>query len=188
MCRALAILLFFCTSACGTIHAVTGDGVGLKRVPGPLFPHYLEYGETVPRVFAGVWIDSVFIARGRQPGWHAVDLPLSLVADVVLLPYTLVTQLACGSYRSERGLPPRVSLGAFESVHLPGRGLLWFEFRKPVGHVLVLESGNVSQVVPIRNRLDAAHLKRWIQTGKPPGSALGLSDDYIEFVLQTSDD
>ena len=56
----------------------------------------------VPRIYSGTALD-VWAVVSNPPGQIGAflfwDLPFSLAADTILLPYTTVTQIRSGSYR-----------------------------------------------------------------------------------------
>lgn len=57
-------------------------------------------GITIPRIYSGVANDMRFITRREITegvGVAVVDLPFSLIADTLVLPYTIVTQSRYGN-------------------------------------------------------------------------------------------
>ena len=71
-----------------------------------------------PRVFSGTRAHVKAIGSGHLPwnetfsywtpifsppafGWHPLDLPFSLAADILILPYTIPKQLICGGFKEK---------------------------------------------------------------------------------------
>ncbi len=53
---------------------------------------------TIPRVYSGVSNDYRFInGNSEGKGWVFLDMPLSFVADTVVLPYTVYKQAKLGN-------------------------------------------------------------------------------------------
>jgi uncharacterized protein YceK len=90
-----AVLLL---SGCGTLMTQTpAFARQFKKVKcGDDAPHYL------PRMYSGTALD-VWSVIANPPGqigvWLAFDVPVSLVGDTLLLPYTTIRQIGSGSYR-----------------------------------------------------------------------------------------
>lgn len=55
-------------------------------------------GDVVPRVYSGIFNDFSYLKRGSPGnGIVLVDLPFSFIADTVVVPYTIYTQLRYGN-------------------------------------------------------------------------------------------
>lgn len=83
--RVAPLLLALLASGCGTVGTV-------------FFPERLA-PETpcLPRVWSGVAVDLALLRSDAvETGIVVWDLPFSLVADTLLLPYTLIAQLRLG--------------------------------------------------------------------------------------------
>lgn len=78
-------------ASCGTITTLDVDRWG----PGPRAV-FLDRDACVPRIYSGTMLN----ARSMpvEPFVTIVDLPLSLVADTIVLPYTIFVQIEHGNY------------------------------------------------------------------------------------------
>jgi uncharacterized protein YceK len=94
------ILIASLLSGCGTLMTQLPQfNRQFKKVKcGDDAPHY------VPRIYSGTTLD-VWAVITNPPGqvgaFLLLDLPFSLAADTVLLPYTAVRQVQSGSYRCQ---------------------------------------------------------------------------------------
>lgn len=80
----------FALSGCSTF-ATIATGTGREKFD-------CDERYTIPRVYSGVFNDIRFL-RGNYPdqGVVVLDIPFSLIADTVALPYTIYTQIAYGN-------------------------------------------------------------------------------------------
>jgi uncharacterized protein YceK len=102
--RILAATIGLLLAGCGTVAGLVGH----------FEPERLDCaeGDFVPRVYAGVFGDIALLRRGtaeQELVWF--DLPFSLVADTLVLPWTLVTQILHGNLCPRAGQPV-AALGA----------------------------------------------------------------------------
>ena len=97
----VALVLLCFLPGCATMATlVTPGGVGIAG----------------PRVFSGTWLHiDAMVNRpskywtpkiGRIAFWALIDLPISFVADIVVLPYTIPAQLAWGDFKEEEEETP----------------------------------------------------------------------------------
>ncbi len=88
----------FLLSGCGTLMTqLPAFNRQFKKVTcGDDAPH------SVPRLYSGVALDIWSVVQnppGQVGAFLFLDIPFSLVADTVLLPYTAVKQVKRGSYK-----------------------------------------------------------------------------------------
>jgi len=95
------IVLGFCMAL-----TVTGCGTIASRIVGP---HWEEYRDPpLPRIYSGAILDFRGFWHPDHPGTNnvelfcLVDLPLSLVADTIILPLTIYEQNKYGDYGASR--------------------------------------------------------------------------------------
>jgi uncharacterized protein YceK len=97
MNKILTLILVAFLSGCGTI---------LSHVEGDNY-NDLDH-ETLPRAYSGVVLDyrMFYHPQYSQPNnmelFFFIDLPISLVADTLILPYTGYKQIVEGSYGENR--------------------------------------------------------------------------------------
>ena len=100
------LLIAAACSGCGTIRTVgaeNDDGMQVR------YAGKHSYCESMPRLYSGVAYDFCILngppagASANPSGavdqlpWPIADIPLSIVADSVVLPYTLYTQIRYGN-------------------------------------------------------------------------------------------
>ena len=75
----------------------------------------IEEAPPGPRLFSGTWNHFKRMASGSAdywspapmlPPWMPLDFPLSLAADIVILPYTIPTQLIYGNFKEKEEEAP----------------------------------------------------------------------------------
>jgi uncharacterized protein YceK len=92
LCICLIVL-----SGCSTWATVVGRGGN--------FPCDEKY--TIKRMYSGISNDIRFLHADYQDGGFAVlDMPFSLIADTILLPYTFYTQLRYGNLCDKKKVAP----------------------------------------------------------------------------------
>ena len=92
MLRRLPAIGALALCGCATLFTLSPD-----RIEGAL-----SAGQSLPRVYSGTIADGYAVTHDRsgQAGFFCLlDLPLSIAADTVVLPWTLVQQIRHGSYR-----------------------------------------------------------------------------------------
>jgi len=93
--RSLAILMIWCAQcACATVFTLSTD-----RVEGTMFESY-DAPRSLPRVFSGVAADALCVAGGGEgiTPLCLLDLPLSVVGDIAVLPFTAYQQVRHGNF------------------------------------------------------------------------------------------
>lgn len=93
------IITIALTSSCSTIATLSGgykkqdlSGAEAEKV------FHCDKNYTIPRVYSGVANDMRFLRGNYQDkGLIFWDLPFSLIADTIVLPYTIYTQTSYGN-------------------------------------------------------------------------------------------
>jgi uncharacterized protein YceK len=96
--RPILVAIILLLHGCSTIATVGAGGSGAPN------RFQCDVGYRIPRVYSGVANDARFIGIGHKTGGSAeggvgiaiLDLPFSLIADTLVLPYTIFAQAAWG--------------------------------------------------------------------------------------------
>lgn len=102
MLQKFAVLMLCClVGACGTMHTVPEKGQNKLRYSSTFNDYPCK---TIPRVYSGVILDGCWLLGPPNPNVNTVlmtlyfgDVFLSLVADTVVLPYTVYGQVRYGN-------------------------------------------------------------------------------------------
>lgn len=90
-------LIFLQVSGCSTVATLSGAHNQQKGVSSE-YAFRCDPNYTIPRVYSGVANDLRYL-RGEYPNKGVVvfDLPFSFIADTIVLPYTIFTQINHGN-------------------------------------------------------------------------------------------
>jgi uncharacterized protein YceK len=90
-CHSIIIVLIIASmlqcSGCATLYTQISDHNDANDA----------YGFTVPRAYSGTVLDCHALGAENIGFFALVDLPLSLVLDTILFPYTIVRQIRLGN-------------------------------------------------------------------------------------------
>ncbi|HXL39680.1 MAG TPA: YceK/YidQ family lipoprotein [Myxococcales bacterium] len=150
MRSAVAVILFLLTG-CASVYMLSPD-----RVEGTMYDESRHVPSTFPRLYSGVLVDAwcgfeTFRVGGEafQVGLFCfLDLPLSLAADTVLLPYKAYTQIRYGNFQPR--LVPEMHLEKLQQREMLERaGMAWCARRVSDG------TGNFASCYALLDRLGA---------------------------------
>jgi uncharacterized protein YceK len=89
MKKILPILVPLFITGCSTATTVIGGANGTYKI---------EFSRSIPRVYSGTANNLTYCHEGNAEDFTTlIDIPFSLAADTLMLPYTIVTQAKYGN-------------------------------------------------------------------------------------------